>query len=137
MWSWQCDSHIGMPEHAHRIRLFSHSSQNSIIMNIIKVPGKDQTRDVEIRQSGVDHYDISLYSVRNEPGIDIQKLVIGFIFCLLGFVFLGVSVGYQEDEGVRKKTFNYYVATFVCLVCGTGFIYKAYYDRYRMLDDIL
>lgn len=106
-------------------------------MNIKKVAGKEQTRDVEIVQNAVDQYEISPYTMRSEPGIDIQKLIVGFIFCLLGFIFLGVSIGYQDDEGVRKRTNNYYIATFVCLVCGTGLIYKAYYDRYRMLDDIL
>lgn len=106
-------------------------------MNKIKVAGKESTRDVQIVQDGVDQYEISPYSVRSEPGIDLQKLVVGFLFCILGFVFLGISIGYQENEGVKERTSNYYAASFVCLICGIGLIYKAYYDRYRMLDQIL
>jgi uncharacterized membrane protein YcjF (UPF0283 family) len=91
------------------------------------------TRNVEL----VDSYEISPYSFAREQGIDLQKLVTGVLVCVLGFVFLGVSIQYQEEKFIRDKTFNYYCATVVCLVIGASLIYKAYYDRYRLLGNFV
>ena len=94
---------------------------------------KISTRNVEI----VDSYEISPYSFTQEQGIDLQKLITGILICVLGFIFLGVSIQYQEEKYIKDKTLNYYIATIICLVIGASLIYKAYYDRYKLLGNLI
>lgn len=100
-----------------------------------KFESRNSIRDFEIAsEKSLESYEISPYSMRIDPALDIGKVFSGAFFILLGLVIFLVGVKKTLSD-VELTGAKYWISSVVFVSFGIGIIFYALKKKYSVLED--